>query len=60
MRWREMDKEKFTRWLEEKINKITYETPDNHLDTDVRIQLWRGHILALQEVKSQVDSGKFD
>lgn len=55
-----MDKEKFTRWLGEKINKITYETPDNHLDTDVRIQLWRGHILALQEVKSQVDSGKFD
>lgn len=55
-----MDKDKFVKWLEDKINKITYETPDKHLDSEVKIQFCRGHILAMQEIKNQVDSGKFD
>lgn len=55
-----MDKDKFVKWLEDKINKITYETPDKYLDSEVKIQFCRGHILAMQEIKNQVDSGKFD
>ena len=55
-----MDKDKFIDWLEDKIDKITYETPSQYLDTEIKIQFWRGHILAMQEIKNQVESGKFD
>ena len=35
-----MDKDKFLMWLDDKINKITHETPDKHLDSEVKIQLF--------------------
>ena len=56
----DLDKDKFLNWLEDKINKITYETSEKHLNNEVKRQLWRGFILSMQEIKAQVESGKFD
>lgn len=55
-----MDKEKFLEWLDEKIVEIKYNTPEEHFDNEVKVQFWRGFVLSMQEIQSQVESGKFD
>lgn len=48
-----MNKESFIGWIEDKIHKITYETPYKHLDTEMKHQVWKAYISALIETKNR-------
>lgn len=55
-----MNKEKFIEWLTAKENVILTKTPDRVLQAPEQIAFARGAVVTLQELKKQVESGKFD
>lgn len=55
-----INKEKFIKWIEEKTNIILVDTPQKFIDNDESKAYIQGFIKALDEVKLQVESGKFN
>lgn len=55
-----MNKRKFIDWIEEKTNIILVDTPQKLIDTAETKAYMQGFIKALDEVKLQVENGKFD
>ena len=55
-----MDKEKFIDWLERKINTLLVETPQKFIDDSETKAYIQGTIKTLDEIKLQVENGKFD
>lgn len=55
-----MNKEEFIGWIEEKTNNILVDTPQKFIDNAETKAYMQGFIKALDEIKLQVENGKFD
>lgn len=55
-----MDKEKFLKWIATKTDKLLIETPQDMVNSPETKALMRGVIFVMDEIKAQVESGKFD
>ena len=55
-----MDKDKFIKWLSEKTNCIIINTTDNELENKESKAYLQGSVTVMEEIKAQVESGKFD
>lgn len=55
-----MDKEKFVKWLEVKTNEILTTVPSHLLEDKEGKVYIRGIVTAMDEIKLQVNNGKFD
>lgn len=55
-----MNKEKFVQWLEVKTIEILTITPSNLLEDKEGKAYIRGIVTAMDEIKLQVNNGKFD
>lgn len=55
-----MDKEKFIEWLKEKNHSIISNATTEEISNKETRAFLRGSIVVMDEIKTQVESGKFD
>ena len=55
-----MDKDKFIKWLEVKHKAIVASCTDEHLNNPEVKSHVRGMLVTMEEIKKQVENGKFD
>ena len=55
-----MDKDKFIKWLSEKTNCIIINTTDKELENKETKAYLQDSVTVMEEIKSQIESGKFD
>lgn len=55
-----MNKEKFTKWIEVKVDYLIEHMPKRFIDNKETKAFLQGCIKTMEEIKDQVESGKFD